>query len=356
VIIPCKGTDFEFEKNLNHLTFLDPLRFEVIFVTATDDDPSREAIMQTIEKLREKKLVAKLITAGVRQTCAQKLFNLVQGAKAASSHSKFLVFIDADVRVEEKMLLALTRPLSDESVGATTGFPIFIPSPRVSSIVRFAWGVGGMLMLADKSKVFTHGAINSMRYRDFTEYGVEDKYVNSVSDSLTLTNIVRSHGKQIVFVPEAVVPSHDDISPIELLKWSNRLTILMKIYHPQFWIVMLMNYATLFILYVLMIVVSLQSGSPRDGAIVISAFVVYPLVQVYIFQKIVEFVILLLPENVRESLKQRKSKIMTFVPLAGVLIFVNLAVSIFSRSIVWRGITYKIQSQTRVEIIEHKSL
>ncbi|HND86522.1 MAG TPA: glycosyltransferase family 2 protein, partial [Pseudobdellovibrionaceae bacterium] len=289
VIIPCKGTDFEFEKNLSHLTLLDPRRFEVIFVTATDDDPAREAILQTIEKLREKKMAAKLITAGIRQTCAQKLFNLVQGAKAVSSHAKFLVFIDADVRVEERMLLALIRPLSDDSVGATTGFPIFIPSSRISSIVRFAWGVGGMLMLADSKKVFTHGAINSMRRRDFIDYRVEEKYLNSVSDSLTLTSIIRTHGKQIVFVPEAVVPSHDDISPLDLLKWSNRLTILMKIYHPQFWIVMFMNYATLFILYVLMIVLSLQSGSPRDGAIVMSAFVVYPLLQVYIFQKIVEF-------------------------------------------------------------------
>ena len=254
------------------------------------------------------------------------------------------------------MLFALIRPLSDDSVGATTGFPIFIPSSRISSIVRFAWGVGGMLMLADSKKVFTHGAINSMRRRDFIDYRVEEKYLNSVSDSLTLTNIIRTHGKQIVFVPEALVPSHDDISPLDLLKWSNRLTILMKIYHPQFWIVMLMNYATIFILYVWMIVLSLQAGTSRDGAIVISAFVIYPLLQVSIFQKIVEFVILLLPEHVRDSLRQSKLKIMVYGPLASVLIVVNLLVSMFSKTIVWRGITYKIHSQSRVEIIEHKSL
>lgn len=351
VIIPCKGTDFEFEQNLEALTQLDSERFEVIFVTATDSDPARESIMKVIEKLRNRGLVVKLMTAGIKDTCAQKLYNLVQGVKAANPSSEFLIFIDADIRLEQEMLTSLVQPLSDNSVGAATGFPVFIPSDRISSIVRFAWGLGGLLMLADKNKVFTHGAINAIRHQDFYTLQIEEKYLNSVSDSLTLTSVIRKNKKEIVFVPNAIVPSPDNTNLIDLIKWSNRLTILSRIYNPNFWKMIFLNYASVSFLFIFLFLSLINNFSLENLFILLMYVFSYQLLQMYTFYLNFNFIINLLPEKFRIELINLKWKILLYSPLALPLILLNLVVSLFSKTITWRQITYKIYSDKKVEII-----
>lgn len=351
VIIPCKGTDFEFEKNLEALTQLDSERFEVIFVTATDNDPARDSIMKVIEKLRNRGLVVKLMTAGIKDTCAQKLYNLVQGVKGANPSSEFLIFIDADIRLEQEMLTSLVQPLSDNSVGAATGFPVFIPSDRISSIVRFAWGLGGLLMLADKNKVFTHGAINAIRHQDFYTLQIEEKYLNSVSDSLTLASVIRKNKKEIVFVPNAIVPSPDNTNLIDLIKWSNRLTILSRIYNPNFWKMIFLNYASVSFLFIFLFLSLINNFSLENLFILLMYIFSYQLLQMYTFYINFNFIINLLPEKFRIELINLKWKILLYSPLALPLILLNLVVSLFSKTITWRQITYKIYSDKKVEII-----
>lgn len=351
VIIPCKGTDFEFEKNLEALTQLDSEWFEVIFVTATDNDPARESIMKVIEKLRNRGLVVKLMTAGIKDTCAQKLYNLVQGVKGANPSSEFLIFIDADIRLEQEMLISLVQPLSDNSVGAATGFPVFIPSDRISSIVRFAWGLGGLLMLADKNKVFTHGAINAIRHQDFYTLQIEEKYLNSVSDSLTLASVIRKNKKEIVFVPNAIVPSPDNTNLIDLIKWSNRLTILSRIYNPNFWKMIFLNYASVSFLFIFLFLSLINNFSLENLFILLMYVFSYQLLQMYTFYINFNFIINLLPEKFRIELINLKWKILLYSPLALPLILLNLVVSLFSKTITWRQITYKIYSDKKVEII-----
>lgn len=351
VIIPCKGTDFEFEKNLESLTLLDPEKFEVVFITATDDDPARQAIQNVIEKLKTKSLVVKLITAGIKKTCAQKLYNLVQGVKAANSDSEYLIFIDADIRLEQEMLISLLQPLSKDSIGATTGFPVFIPSKRFSSIVRFAWGIGGLLVLADKKKVFTHGAINAIRRQDFYTFQIEDRYLNSVSDSLTLTDVIRSHNKEIVFVPKAIVPSPDDISFNDLIKWSNRLTILSRIYNPTFWRMIFFNYASISVLFITLFFLTANDFKGEGFGLFLLAFSCYQIIQIYILSTNFNFILTLLPEKYRAQLTELKWRIVFYSLFAFVLIQVNLIVSLFYKTITWRGITYKIFSDKKVEVI-----
>lgn len=356
VIIPCKGTDFEFEKNLQALTLLDPERFEVIFVTATEDDPARESIRKVIEVLKDKSLVVKLITAGIRETCAQKLFNLVQGVKEASPSSEFLIFIDADIRLEQSMLISLISPLSDTSVGATTGFPVFIPSNRFSSIVRFAWGVGGLLVLTDKNKVFTHGAINAIRHQDFYTFQISERYLNSVSDSLTLTSVMRANNKKIVFVPNAIVPSPDNISLKELLRWSNRLTILSRVYNPSFWRMIFLNYASISFLFFLLFCMLIRNFSVESLSVFIKAIFAYQVFQIYIFATNFNFLLTLLPARYKEVFFELKWKIILYSLFAFPLILINLMVSLFSKTISWRGISYKIYSDRRVEVIHGENI
>ena len=44
LIVPCKGTDLEFERNVEAVLQQDYPRYEVIFVTATTADPAYETL------------------------------------------------------------------------------------------------------------------------------------------------------------------------------------------------------------------------------------------------------------------------------------------------------------------------
>ena len=126
LIIPCKGIDPGFEKNITALFKQDYPNYELIFVTATDDDPACSIISNVITNYPHSD--ARLYTAGIVQGRSQKINNQICGLGHVAKNSEILVFIDSDAKPNADFLSNLIAPLSEKKLGMTEeDFQAIIP-------------------------------------------------------------------------------------------------------------------------------------------------------------------------------------------------------------------------------------
>lgn len=81
LIIPCKGIDTEFEKNITSFYNLDYSNYEIIFVTESQADSAYNQLLAIRDKLQGKTKAYKIsiISAGVSTRAGQKLHNQLFG-------------------------------------------------------------------------------------------------------------------------------------------------------------------------------------------------------------------------------------------------------------------------------------
>ena len=119
LILPCKGIDPGFEKNISALLQQDHPDYEVVFVTATADDPAYTFLDKLLRSTSG--VPAKLIIAGISPVRGQKINNILEALKHVRVESEVFAFVDSDIRPKKSFLRNLVKPLQHPHVGATTG-------------------------------------------------------------------------------------------------------------------------------------------------------------------------------------------------------------------------------------------
>lgn len=202
IILPCKGIDFGFEENMISILNQDYPFFEIIFVTADDDDPAYGILKRLMEE--HKSARASLITAGTSNKRSQKLNNQLAALKKISPSSEALVFLDSDVRAEKDFLRQLVRPLQDKTIGVSTGYRWYLPvRGRLGAMVRSIWNAGALPLLIHPRYNFAFGGTMAIRREVFEEAGVAKAWEGALTDDFPLSLAVKKRGYTVRFVPHA---------------------------------------------------------------------------------------------------------------------------------------------------------
>lgn len=351
VMIPCKGVDLEFEENITAVLEQNYPAYEVLFVTATEDDPAHEELKRIIEK--HEGLPIRLLVAGINPRRGQKITNLLKAVENVSKETEVFVFLDADIRIHRNFLRYLVAPLKNESVGATTGFPWYLPQKgNMGSILRSIWGGGALPLLVDPHRNFTSGAANAIRKEMFEKSDIKRALDRSISDSFAITNSVRKLGLQIEFIPQCLIISPDDSSLLDTLKWTNRQTIISRVYSPPFWWMVFLTYSFSNTMLILGIIL-LAFGISGEYALLLPSMLMLSLIPLEIINAAVLLPVIqqLIPDY-RAQIDQLKWKYFIFTPLASILIMVNSLVSLTTNEITWRGVKYKLISPSETRVLD----
>ncbi len=129
IIAPCRGLDDDLLENLAAIFQQNYPAYEIIFVV---DDINDKAV-PIIENLRGKfagTVKSKIEVAGKATDSGQKVHNLRFAVRKTDLKSEIFVFVDSDARPHKNWLRSLVAPLSDENVGAATGYRWFISKKR----------------------------------------------------------------------------------------------------------------------------------------------------------------------------------------------------------------------------------
>src|SRR6185436_7464858 len=128
VIAPCRGLEDGLRENIAALFQQNYPAYQIIFVTDRADDPALGVIAEVQDLWRDAWYPAtKCVIAGPATESGQKVHNLRAAVLETDPRSEVLVFVDTDARPHGDWLRSLVAPLSDERLGASTGYRWFIP-------------------------------------------------------------------------------------------------------------------------------------------------------------------------------------------------------------------------------------
>ncbi|CAI9100441.1 OLC1v1037553C4 [Oldenlandia corymbosa var. corymbosa] len=227
VVMPLKGFG---EHNLHNwrsqITSLYGGPLEFLFVVDSIEDPAYHAVSRLLAEY-EDDLDARVIVAGPSTTCSQKIHNQLVGVEKMHKDSKYVLFLDDDVRLHPGSIGALTAEMEkNPEIFIQTGYPLDLPSGSLGSYciyeyhmpcsmgfatggkTFFLWG-GCMMMHADDFRTDKHGVVSELRDGGY-------------SDDMTLAAIAGANKRLITSPPVAVFP-HPLASDLSFSRYWNYL-------------------------------------------------------------------------------------------------------------------------------------
>ncbi|XP_052200408.1 uncharacterized protein LOC127806880 [Diospyros lotus] len=233
VVMPLKGFG---EHNLHNwrsqITSLYGGPLEFLFVVESTEDPAYHAVNSVLADYKDD-VDAKIIVAGLSTTCSQKIHNQLIGVERVHKDSKYVLFLDDDVRMHPGSIGALAAEMEkNPEIFIQTGYPLDLPSGSLGSYCIYEYHMPCSMGFATGGKTFflwggcMMASINfQMRADDFRNdrHGVVSELRDGgYSDDMTLAAIAGAHKRLITSPPVAVFP-HPLASDLSFSRYWNYL-------------------------------------------------------------------------------------------------------------------------------------
>jgi len=385
VIAPFRGVDQHQRENLNALFEQRYPEYEIVFVTDSVADPGISILTEVCSSRSDKlqfvdlsqrsslselpdplasnlndnlKIVGlKLVIAGAATDSGQKVHNLQAAIAHINPKSEVIVLVDSDARPHAFWLQYLVAPLSDENLGAATGYRWFTPPGfSFSGALRSVWNASITSALgAATDKNFCWGGSTAISRKTFDELNVNARWRGSISDDFTLTRVLHEAGLPIKFVPQCLLVSADECGFRELLEFTTRQLKITRVYAGHLWKASLLGSAQFVLVFFGGLVLLLwrwRAGLAIEPlAILLLIIFLLGAAKSWFRLKAVEIAL----ASYRLRLGKDLPAHLLLWPLASALFLWNSIAAAFSKRINWRGISYELKSPQEAVIIARES-
>ncbi len=357
VFVPCRGVDEGLRENLAAIFTQDYPAFEVIVISDRADDLALTVVAEVNQSFeRPGGPLVRVVIAGEATDSGQKVHNLRAGVDEADPQSTVFAFVDTDARPSSSWLQSLVAPLSDESVGAATGYRWFVSQRGLASHVRSVWNASIASALGSaRDKNFCWGGSTAIRRETFAQLNVSERWRGTVSDDFTMTRVLHEASLPIKFVPQCLTPSFEYCSSRELIEFTTRQLKITRAYAAHLWKAVLTG-SVIFVLVffggiALVVSRAMMGLSFATPFILLSVIFTLGAMKSYVRLRAVGLVI---ADRRLRSFATLLAHL-TLWPVASLLFLGNALAAAVSRRITWRGITYELKSQTETVILSHRS-
>ncbi|HJQ34189.1 MAG TPA: glycosyltransferase family 2 protein [Pyrinomonadaceae bacterium] len=354
VFVPCRGLDQGLRQNLAALFRQHYPAYELLFVSDRADDPAL-AVARALSRELEGETVARalFVAAGPAQASGQKVHNLLAALKEVGAESEVFVFVDTDARPRADWLRSLVAPLSEEALGATTGYRWFLPvNGGFASHLRSVWNASIASALgADVWRNFCWGGSTALRRKTFEGLNVHVRWRGAASDDYALTRTLQEAERAIRFVPACLTASLEDCTFGELVEFTTRQLKITRVYAPHLWrLVLVSNLLFVLVFFGGLVLTAARAALGLSFAWPLTLVSVIFLLGVWKAFFRLRAVALAL-EDQHDRLRRGVWAHLLLWPLTAALFLYNALAAAASRRIVWRGIGYELKSPTETEII-----
>ncbi|MBX3412550.1 MAG: glycosyltransferase [Pirellulales bacterium] len=234
LIAPCKGLEFELERNLAPLFTQDYSNYELLLVVESEADSAVAAIRRLIA--RHPRRAARLVVAGLATDSGQKVHNLRVATEHLPAEVEVLAFVDSDARPASGWLRQLVERLDRPEVGASSGYRWFIPAQDSWAEHALTAANGAVAaMLGGKRINMVWGGSWAIRRETFEEIKLRDAWQGTLSDDLVASEILYRAGKQVNFEPRCMVASPLETTPASASEFARRQYTIGRFYAPSRW-------------------------------------------------------------------------------------------------------------------------
>jgi len=355
LIIPCKGIDKEFEKNISSFYSLDYDNYEILFVTESENDPAYGKLLEIRDKYagKTKAFRVSVLVAGVSAGGGQKIHNQLFGCLSAQKDSEVYAFADSDACVRVNWMNEILYPLRNERKSISSGYRWFVPLKNNFATIALSILNAKVAQLLG-STIFNQawGGSMAVRVETFKKLGMEKIWQNAVSDDLTLSRAAKKAGFKVAFVPACFVASYEQCDLPSLFEFARRQFLLTRVTSFGTWFFGLITclYSALALWGFAAIAVYLKRiGSPHWYIFLLAAMLSLSgqFFTASLRQKMISEIF---PAD-WPRLKVAAIADILAAPLWAMLMLICIVSSSVGRTIQWRGIKYKLISPTEVKRI-----
>lgn len=352
--VPCKGLDTKFEENIKSFYNIDYSDYAINFVVESEEDLAYAKLLELKNCLlsASKAKSAQVLIAGVTNSCSQKNHNLLHSVDTSEAGVEVFAFADSDACVKPYWMEKLVNSLRKDKYGATTGYRWFVPTRNNFATLALSSLNAKVAQLLGRTRFNqAWGGSMAIKKTDFNSFGIHKLWENSISDDLSISYAVKNAKKQISFAPACLVASYDETSFSELIEFMRRQFIITKVATPKVWLMGLVS--------------ALYSFCGSWGALIGAIFAfrldenwkLLALISAIFFigttlRAITRQIVItkLLPEN-KEQLRTAAIFDIVMNSLWSIVMLVLICSTVFSRTIVWRNIYYKLISPEKTQIL-----
>jgi len=358
LIIPCKGIDPAFEKNVTSFFTQNYRPFELWFVVEDESDPAYSALRQLRLKLSDSCQAQKvrILVAGKSSHCSQKIHNLLYCCRQVHQDVRILAFADSDACLRDIWLSQMVYYAGKDKIGAATGYRWFVPKTNnLATIALSALNAKIVQLLGNTRFNQLWGGSMAIKTETFKKLKIADVWQNALSDDLSLSSALKKKHLKVAFVPACIVASYESIRWPGLFEFARRQYLITRICVPGTWLFALSSclYSILGIWAAAAMAFYAKSIS-ADNLVLYSAvpivFLVLQALRALLRQKLIRKIL----SDEKHNLKPTAIADISLFWLWSILMLVMIVTSAFGNTITWRGIRYKLISPTDTTIIEPK--
>jgi cellulose synthase/poly-beta-1,6-N-acetylglucosamine synthase-like glycosyltransferase len=357
VILCLRGADPFLHNCLRSLLQQNYPQYDLKLIIDSQEDPAFKIASETINQLGATNVKINILRA-VRYNCSLKCSSLIQAVSDLDNAYPVIAFIDADTVVHPNWLRELVTPLLDDKVGLTTGNRWYVPTGNYwGSLVRYSGNVSTVVQMFLFQ--IPWGGTLAIKTEVLNRIKLLDKWGEVLTDDMLLHKLIKQQKLQIKFIPSLLMLNQEDSSLSNLLESLKRLIISSKLYHPGWLAIISEAYSSILVpnLVIIIIFYLLLQSQWYAGFLLFSSYISYTIGLVLLM--------LLMEVSIHHILHNQGKKIPKLSPLIILKMLIAIPFtqwiygliiisSLWTSSITWRGITYRIQGRENIRLIEYR--
>lgn len=357
LIVPCKGLDPDFHKNITSLFEQDYENYLLWFVVADKSDPAYGELCRLKEQLSadSKAHDVQIFIAGQGQSCSQKIHNQLYCYHRISDDIEVLAFADSDICVRRDWLNHLVYPLRQPKNGAATGYRWFVPKRNNLATLALSAVNARVAQVLGNSR-FNHawGGSMAIYVETFRKVGLDKIWARVLTDDLPLSCAVKKAGLKVAFVPACLVASYEYTTWPDLFEFGRRQFVITRVSAPRTWwfgfCISLYSVLGLWAGAALAVYAAMLAAKP------LVFFVSVPLV--FLAGQFTSAALRqrMIGKLLTKDLQRMKAAAAADILLSWLwsLLLLSLIISsAFGRTIVWRGIRYRLRGSAENLVVSY---
>ena len=346
LIVPCKGRDLAFQKNITSFFNQDYENYLLCFVVADKTDPAYDRLCRLKDQLSQssKAMDVQIFIAGRGQACSQKIHNLLYCYERLGDDVEVLAFADSDICVRSDWLSQMIYPLRKSKNGAASGYRWFIPEKNnLATLALSAMNAKIAQLLGNTRFNQAWGGSMAIKVDVFRHVGLDKIWPKTVSDDLSLSYAVKKAHLKMAFVPACIVASYQSNTWDELFEFARRQFLITRVTAPKtWWFGLFSSFFSVLGLWAGAALAIYAALTAQKHLLLFAAvpvvFFVCQMGRAILRQKMIAK---LLKEDVPKMKLAAAADIFLFW-LWSPLMLIFIVSSAFGRTITWRGIPYKL--------------
>ena len=257
VLLTLRGSDPFLIQCLKALSQQQYSDYEVFVMVDHPDDPANETIQRFTREHDSGRFHFSFL-ADRLSSCTLVNQSYAALVETLDPRFEYIVTVDADSIPWKTWLAELVEPLTDDSVGLTSGNRWFVPARlTIGSLVRMIWNSFAVLHMAEQNLVW--GGSMAAKSRHARHPDMLQRWRTSCSSDTTIYQFVTESGDQTRFNPSIMVINTETTRLLDFLNWLPRQLMNARLYNKRWKYIMLQEFLGSMLLLVAFALLCLNS-------------------------------------------------------------------------------------------------